>query len=678
MFISNIKIQNFRLIKSATLNLDSEKKKDLALLIGRNNSGKTSFIVLFDKFINTHSFDFNDFSIDLRDEILNINEETDVEKITIRLILEIRYTEEDSLENISDLILDLEPKVNKVNLLFECSIKKKELVESVSKVTSRKHEHIKKFLRNFLSINIFAFNNESDLEKENRYKLVKKERKTVEKLINFQVIHAKRNVASSESAQNEKRVLSSLATAYYNRDNKATQDELNEINSSIFGMDGTLNEKYLEYFDDFLESAREFLNIKDLRVVSDLQSKEIIANHSKIVYGTSKNHLPEHLNGLGYMNILYLLLRIKIKKTNFIENKKDINLLFIEEPEAHTHPQMQYIFIDKIKNTLSKIDNLQTIISTHSAHILKKCDFEDIRYFLKNQKGNNITIQNFYSELEDKYRSENPKEDEAEKANFNFLKQYLTIGSSELFFAEKIIFIEGTTEKLLFPYFMNKFEKEQDEEVQSKEDEEKRKYTPLSSQNISILEVGANSKAFRHFINFLGIKTLIFTDIDTTEKVEKISKKDPSKTKIVYPACEVNKGTHTSNYSIKYFLDAPPIKQETNFSKWMVKMKNNELHSSSIIKVAYQIKDNGYHGRSFEDSFISINLDTIKKYRNEIIGLKNIDKLDEIKDYYILTKTILDGKSEFASSLLWLALSKNDVDWEIPLYIKEGLLWISK
>ena len=45
----------------------------------------------------------------------------------------------------------------------------------------------------------------------------------------------------------------------------------------------------------------------------------------------------------------------KFKKTyqkRHSEEPADINLLFIEEPEAHTHPQMQYVFIKKesIKN----------------------------------------------------------------------------------------------------------------------------------------------------------------------------------------------------------------------------------------------------------------------------------------------------------------------------------------
>lgn len=69
----------------------------------------------------------------------------------------------------------------------------------------------------------------------------------------------------------------------------------------------------------------------------------------------------------------------------------DINILFIEEPEAHTHPQLQYIFIKNIKELLREgkkcKDGLdivvQTLITTHSSHIVAECDFDDIKYFCR-------------------------------------------------------------------------------------------------------------------------------------------------------------------------------------------------------------------------------------------------------------------------------------------------------
>lgn len=665
MHITNIKIRNFRLIEDVSLELN-DMKQDLSLLIGRNNSGKTSFIVLLEKFLSSSSpnFIFDDYPINLRDDIINFNENSDVSKCTISLILNIRYDGNDSLNNISDFILDLDPDENNVNILFECVIKKDSLLRSLESIKERRTEFIKKNISNFLEVNIYSFCDDSDIEVNNRYKLVKKEWNAVSRVINFQVIHAKRDVASSESSQKAKKVLSSLATAYFNKENKLSYDEQIGINKSIIEMDSKLNKEYEKYFKNLLKTSKEFLNLSDLKVVSDLQSQEILANHSKIVYGNIDEQLPEYLNGLGYTNIIYLLLQIEIIRSYFSEENRDINILFIEEPEAHTHPQIQYVFIDKIKKLLKGIPNLQTMITSHSSHIVNKCDFESIRYFLKSDAGK-VEIKDFHRDLSLKYSNE--------KESFRFLKQYLTLNSSELFFAEKIIFIEGTTERILLPLFMKNLDND---------NKNLPNYNPLSSQNITILEVGANAQSFKHFIDFLNISSLIITDIDTTKSNSNNNKSigdAPKGERVSYIACPVNEGTHTSNASIKYFLNEPELKDINKHSDWMKKLKINQLKDDNgLIKVSYQIEEDGYHGRSFEDSFISINFNEIKKQMKNLDGLKCKASLNNLSsDFYEITNTILNGKSEFASSLLWLALSKENVKWKTPAYIKEGLLWIA-
>ena len=214
-------------------------------------------------------------------------------------------------------------------------------------------------------------------------------------------------------------------------------------------MDVALDKNYESFFEDFLKNSKKFLSLEKLSVVSNIQSKMLFDNSSQVIYGSDKSHLPEYLNGLGYMNILYLLLQIEIKKENFKNQNKDINLLFIEEPEAHTHPQMQYIFANEINSVLRAIVNLQTLITSHSSHIVSQSDFEDIRY-LKLANNDNVEIRNFHTELKEKYSTE-PEQ-------FKFLKQYLNIQSAELFFASKVIFIEGITERMLLPYFIQKFD----------------------------------------------------------------------------------------------------------------------------------------------------------------------------------------------------------------------------
>ena len=654
MHISKVRIKNFRLLRDSALDL----RENLSLLVGKNNTGKTSLLVLFEKFFQPKSFHYNDFPLALREKIHSLNEDTEIDDLSIRMVLEIQYDENDNLENLSEFILDLDPEIKTVKILFECSIKKDRLLKIISGIEGdeRKEIIIKNFDRHLKS-RIYVFDDseyegEDDFFKVNRHKFIEKELKDIKNLINLHIIHARRNVSSSEESNVSKKPLSAITTSYFNSNSEyeVPNDDLIQINKLLVEMDDALDKSYESFFEDFLKNSKKFLSLEKLSVVSNIQSKMLFDNSSQVIYGSDDSHLPEHLNGLGYMNILYLLLQIEIKKEDFKNQNKDINLLFIEEPEAHTHPQMQYIFASEINSVLKEMKNLQTLITSHSSHIVSQSNFEDIRY-LKLVNDDNVEIKNFHTELNDKYSSEPDQ--------FQFLKQYLNIQSAELFFASKIIFIEGITERMLLPYFIQKFD---EENAQGKDD-----YISLASQNISILEVGANAKAFAPFLEFLGIKTLIITDIDTTNK------NDNGKSK---PVIDPDSNC-TSNATLRYFLSSPQDVQSNEFSEWFDNLRNHLLNSvHSNIKVTYQKKENIYHARSFEDAFISSNKEEIKSKKAVIMGLKNREELDTNEDMYDLTNKILDKKSDFAASLLYQALSNDEIQWETPLYIKEGLSWI--
>ncbi|MFK7875875.1 MAG: TOPRIM nucleotidyl transferase/hydrolase domain-containing protein, partial [Paracoccaceae bacterium] len=197
----------------------------------------------------------------------------------------------------------------------------------------------------------------------------------------------------------------------------------------------------------------------------------------------------------------------------------------------------------------------------------------------------------------------------------------------------------------------------------------------LSSQNISVLEVGANARAFAPFLEFIGVRTLVITDIDTTKAV--VSEKTE---KLSYPACPVAKSSHTSNETLKHFLSAPDLKEEKEFSEWhRCLIEGTVTSDKGQIKLAYQLKEDGYHARSFEDAFISINLEKVKARKDTLAGLKNRDMLDKFSgnEFYSLTDQILGKKSEFAGSVLYSALVEGE-SWRVPKYIMDGLKWIHK
>lgn len=466
----------------------------------------------------------------------------------------------------------------------------------------------------------------------------------IKKLINLQIIHAKRNVASSDS---NRKPISTIIGQYFHQIDKANKLVFQDIEKAIAKIDDDLTQEYKPVFEPFLKEAKSVLGLNDLSVKSDIQTKVLLDNNSQVVYGEDGNNLPENMNGLGVLNILYLLLQIDLREQDFKSENKDINLLFIEEPEAHTHPQMQYVFANKTLKALCQKERLQTLITTHSSHIVSRCEFGNIRYLQNHDKDKCVIVKNFLAELSVKYTDQN---------DFKFLKQYITLNAAELFFASKVIFIEGATERMLLPYFIDEYDVE--------------KGTNLKAQNISVLEVGANAKAFDHFLSFIGVKTLIITDIDTTEPI--VGEKGTR-----FKSCKVDSGLNTSNTSLKHYLKAPTEILSDEFKTWFASFKEGELKTSDpLIYCGYQQIENEYHARSFEDAFVHINKDKIKQKKDGLLGLKNIPKLDEANiDSYELTEEIIDKKSDFASSILYQALVLEET-WETPQYIKDGLEWL--
>ena len=100
MKIKEVVIKNFRLLEDCKLDLDDE----VTWIVGKNNTGKTSFLVLLDYFLNSNNYklSYNDFSRKIREEILNINKDTDIYKYGIKLLISIKYSVE---KFVSPLIL---------------------------------------------------------------------------------------------------------------------------------------------------------------------------------------------------------------------------------------------------------------------------------------------------------------------------------------------------------------------------------------------------------------------------------------------------------------------------------------------------------------------------------------------------------------------------------------------
>ncbi len=679
MLITKIEVKNYRLLKDFSIDL----REDFSLVVGKNNTGKTSLVSVLEKFIlKEGKFSYNDFCIPLRKNFIELEKGSqDSSEIKITLDIFIEYSEADNLRNVP--ILNLNPKENIFKLSFEYLLEKEEslLLLKDFKKYMEQHEHTKDILY-FLERNHFKYFKTIvravDPNDEEAFKVLRFDE--VKKIINLQTINAKRGVANgAESGEFKKSnsALSKLSHDYFkNSDDPNATDRIG-LQDALIQADEELTKGYEEAFKDVVGSIKAFTNDSSVKIKSTLDAISLLKDNSSVVYDDKEEELPEDHNGLGYMNLFAILFKLHIifdsfKKTYLpTEDPADINLLIIEEPEAHTHPQMQYTFIKNVKSLLAEqkksLDNLQTVMSTHSAHITSQADFDDIKYFLRVPDEGNVIVKNL-SKLQLKKTATDD-----DKRAFKFLKQYLTLHKSELFFADKIIFIEGDTERILLPAMIKKIDLSHKGE---------KDYVPLLAQSISIVDVGANSQIFESFLDFLEIKTLIVTDVDAVKDETRETK--AGKDVKVKVACRVKDGTETSNSSVRFYLGESALAQLTllkDDEKIVSKDRDKEVwekKKDGQVRLAFQIPEAGYHARSFEDAFISLNTEFLKKNVANFSSLKNVDKFDEnpLPDAYELAIDCVENKPGFAVDIL--LLSEEDFsNWHTPKYIEEGLTWLA-
>ena len=692
MKISTIYIENFRLLKNFSVDLE----EDLSLVIGKNNTGKTSLLTFLNKILGSSEarFNYDDFNLELREQIIGLLEgelpnEDAFSPVGITARIQIDYETSDNLAEVSKLIMSLDPDDKSILLEFryELDYTNFKSLRDQFEAEKESYNNTCRFLQENLTSHFPPLTIRSLSLSDNSVWIdLKKENIHLDKIIGFQYVSAKRDVTNRE----QDKTLSTQTSRIYKKSTESDQHKaaVNDFKSKLRKTDEELGTIYDALFSDIVGKIKKFggLNADDtlIQIVSTLQHRELLEGNTAVTYKQGEHDLPEHYNGLGYMNLISMIFEIEVL-INHLKKEADqtpapINLLFIEEPEAHTHPQMQYVFIKNIKDLLNDSRekpggtriHLQSVISTHSSHIVAESDFEDIKYLFR-VAANSVESKNLKS-LEQKY-SGSPKD----QAHYRFLKQYLTLSRAEVFFADKIIMIEGDTERILLPAMMKKL----DQQNSGGDDRH------LLSQNVSIIEVGAHSKTFEHFIDFLGVKTLIITDIDSGY-IEEDPATDPPKREQHKCKPDDAKAQFTTNDSLVHFhgkersnlayfvgLDASQKSLKKIGASW-------EQADGGYVFLAYQTEENGYHARSFEDAFFSSNQDLLRSKGHEAfqsLTKKWFDTYMEDNDHYEFAGNGVGSKPSLAIEILMNSDSTGEEEfsnWSIPSYIQEGLIWLRK
>ena len=711
MRISWIEIENFRVFQDFHFDLSNE----LSLIVGRNNSGKTSVLLALEKLTSANSprlvaSDLNlAFLKSVSDAVANGKlASLEGQGVAVRVCID--YDEKDCIAKLRPAMMDLDPENNSVIVEWRYGIDEKKVANFVDLyqrwVDEREGlEKTPAALQRFLGGKRMSL-----LFTPKRFALETRQGQVVENgrskkiddsdarlILGVASIRVPRGVANTDSSSSLSAAASKYRLALYQDDD----DVRALLDNKLDQADADLSSGYEEVFSGIIEDVKAFGGVRKgesiITVESDLGAKDVLDGSIRVRYSSESDEqmpsLPEGSNGLGYMNLISILMEVSVAFKR-IERAKEsetpaVCLLFIEEPEAHTHPQLQRIFMTRIREMLEKRwtpegeedksvqrrSSLQTVVTTHSAHIVASASFDDIKYFLRD--GNHVVSRNL-SELEALYAK---SKDGA--ARFKFLTQYLTVSRADILFADGLVLFEGDTERILLPAMIQKH----DASHRLKGGVGER--ICLASRHISLVEVGRHSQVFDCLIRFLGVPTLIITDADYCNK------DDRTKTPFM-PGCRCGNdaATHFLGDVAAFKSDSGTYISEHRTTKLVyIDGKDGSLGSwkeadpgqRSLLCFAMQgaIDTAGgeYKAYSFEDAFFATNREFVVKHRDSFACLENRHLITNTIDPYEFANKCIGSKPSFAMDVLLNSdYSNGDAfgGWATPQYIEEGLSWLAE
>ena len=656
MQLAKIRIKNYRLLVDAELEVDPKT----TLLVGRNNTAKTSCFECIGKVLDGTQFSFNDYPLLKRENLYTDFASFMAKEITFEDLCErlepisieflVDYSldaPEDNLGALSPFIIDVD--VDTTTALIRAEYKLKADEKSIWKILEPSyyvngifspdddvHNAIISSFHKLFEMTIYAINPKNAEDKQ-----IKKQ-KELSELFPFHIIQAERRLGEDGTQDNS---LSSLISDFFDMSEDELDPSVSEKVKELRVIVETANKNVQQQSDSILSALVSnavgfgYPNGEELQlgVTTQLNIDDQIKNQTQLSYtaGTSNERLPSTYNGLGYKNLIKMefLLAAFAKK---VEKCGDacIPLLFIEEPESHMHPQMQHAFAEYLEAFLAKITSIgiQTLLTSHSAHIANTMVFSKIRYAQKTKTG--VIYKNLNT-----FAEEN-------SSNIDFIRKYLTITKCDLFFADKAIFVEGASERLLLPDMIDKCAKAGNFDSQEYK---------LPAQYYALVEIGgAYAYKFIPFAEFLGIPCLILTDLDS------VSGQKGANGRIYYSSVPVSRGETTSNETLKWWVRKKkeiPEDDNTQIALTDITSMSPADKTRCRCHIEFQTTENGLCGHSLEEAIRNVN--------RTYYGLGDTPTEDDLE---------FSGKkkTDFALNLICEC-----EDYAVPAYIKNGLVWLN-
>lgn len=178
----------------------------------------------------------------------------------------------------------------------------------------------------------------------------------------------------------------------------------------------------------------------DIKLESRL--KEDFATLARYLTMVPSDQNDIELLGLGHLNILYIALKLVEFEAN--RNRELLNIMIIEEPEAHIHTHIQKTLFDNLQVVHTYT---QVVMSTHSTHLSEVADIEKVNIMKKSHEQLSFVMKP--TNGLDQFGTDilNHKG----MAFTQILSRYLDAKRSVLLFSKGVILVEGDGEEILIP-----------------------------------------------------------------------------------------------------------------------------------------------------------------------------------------------------------------------------------
>lgn len=279
---------------------------------------------------------------------------------------------------------------------------------------------------------------------------------------------------------------------------KKVKEDIDKINKDFSVENGVsilknaIQKEWHEYQSDTRYTKAD-LKFNATTIDTAVKNTEVLFSPTETGREYSIDEMGDGMRSLFYMSIVDSILDIEVVINKEMEDGGNLSftkeppvftIVAVEEPENHISPHILGKLVNKLRD-ISKKNNAQTIVTSHSPAIVKRINPEEIRHFRMNYETSTTTINKLTL-----------PNSESQSEQFKYVKEAVQ-AYPELYFAKLVIFGEGDSEDILLPKF---FEADG---------------SGLDSSGVSIVPLGGRHvNHFWQLVSDLGIPHITLLDFD--------------------------------------------------------------------------------------------------------------------------------------------------------------------